>query len=86
MLILQGEVRVNEAGTIAFDIASTEKYQVWLDDQPSESMTHIEANLQAGVHKITVRIEVRDQDSPTLKVDVSKPANSMAQFEVVGGA
>ncbi len=86
VLILQGEVKVNEAGTVAFDIASTEKYQVWLDDQPSESMTHIEADLQVGVHKITFRIEVGDQDSPTLKVDVSKPANSTAQFEVVGGA
>ena len=86
VLILQGEVKVNDSGTVAFDIASTEKYQVWLDDQPSESMTHIEADWQVGVHKITFRIEVGDLDSPTLKVDVSKPVNSTAQFEIVGGA
>jgi len=84
--ILQGEVKVNEAGPVAFDIASTEKYQVWLDDQPSQSKTHIEANLQPGIHKVTIRIEVSDKDVPTLKVDVSKPAESTAQFEVVGGA
>ena len=85
-LILQGEVKVNEAGPVAFDISSTEKYQVWLDDQASESKSHIEANLQPGIHKITIRIEVSDKDEPTLKVDISKPTDSAVQFEVVGGA
>lgn len=85
-LILQGEVRVTEAGPVAFDIACTEKYQVWLDDQPFESKAKIESNLPQGLHKITLRIEVSDKDLPTLKVDVSKPADSTAQIEVVGGA
>lgn len=85
-LILQGEVKVNEAGPVSFDIASTEKYQVWLDDQPAEAKSKVEANLQPGIHKITVRIEVSEKDAPTLKVDVSKPTDSPVQFEVVGGA
>ncbi len=85
-LILQGEVKVNEAGSVALDIASSEKYQVWLDDQSFESKAHLEADLQPGVHKVTIRIEVSDQDAPTLKVDVSKPTDSSVQFEVVGGA
>ena len=79
-------MKINEAGPVSFDITSTEKYQVWLDDQPAEASSHIDANLQPGIHKLTIRIEVLDQDAPTLKVDVSKPANSTAQLEVVGGA
>lgn len=85
-LILQGEVKVNDAGPVVFDIASTEKYQVWLDDQSFDSKPKVEATLQPGVHKITIRIEVSDKDQPTLKVDVSKPTDSTVQFEVVGGA
>jgi putative heme-binding domain-containing protein len=85
-LILQGEVKVNEAGPVAFDITSTEKYQVWLDDQPADSKSKVEANLQPGIHKITIRIEVSDKDEPALKVDISKPTDSTIQFEVVGGA
>ncbi|MDX1927381.1 MAG: HEAT repeat domain-containing protein [Pirellulaceae bacterium] len=85
-LILQGEVKVNDAGPVVFDIASTEKYQVWLDDQSFDSKPKVEANLQPGVHKITIRIDVSDKDQPTLKVDVAKPTDSTVQFEVVGGA
>lgn len=85
-LILQGEVKVNEAGKVAFNIDTTEKYQVWLDDQPSESKSIVEANLEPGIHKLTIRIEVSDKEAPTLKVDVTKPADSTAQFEVIGGA
>ncbi len=85
-LILQGEVKVNEAGPLTFEITSTEKYQVWLDDQPSEAKSRIDAELQPGIHKITIRVEVSENESPQLKVDVSKPASSTAQFEVVGGA
>ncbi len=86
ILILQGEVQVDEAGAVAFEIASSEKYQVWLDDQPAEAKTRIETVLQPGVHKVTIRVEVSDQQVPTLKVDVAKPSESTAQFQVVGGA
>ena len=79
-------MKVNDAGEVTFDIASSEKYQVWLDDQLAESKTHIEANLQPGIHKLTFRIEISEQNTPTLKVDVSKTGNSTAQFEVIGGA
>ncbi len=85
-LILQGEVQVNEAGAIRFEIDSTEKYQVWLDDQPAEAGKPIEAKLEPGVHKLTIRVQVSEATSPTLKVDVTRPTDSTAQYEVVGGA
>ena len=85
-LILQGEVQVNEAGAVAFEIASSEKYQLWVDDQPAEAKPRVETVLQPGIHKVTVRIEVSGKELPTLRVDVAKPTDSMAQFQVVGGA
>ena len=85
-LILQGEVQMNEAGAVEFKIESTEKYQAWLDDQPVEAGKPISATLPAGVHKLTIRVEVSDAAAPMIKVDAIKPADSTAQFEVVGGA
>ncbi len=86
VLILQGEVKVNEAGPVEFNVESSEKYQIWIDDQPAESKAQISATLQPGVHKITLRVEVSEKEAPTLKIDLRKPETSSAQFEVVGGA
>ncbi len=85
VLILQGEVQVNEPGKVAFKIQSTEKVQVWVDAEAHEGKTEIESPLEAGRHVITVRVELSGRDAPELKVDVLKPSDSTAQFEVIGG-
>ena len=48
-------------------------------------MALAEGVAESGRHVITVRVEVTDRESPELKIDVSKPEGSTAQFEVVGG-
>lgn len=85
VLILQGEVQVNEAGKLAFKISSTETFQAWIDAEAFESKTDIEATLEPGRHSVTLRIEVSDRESPEVKVEVSKPESSTVQFEVIGG-
>jgi len=85
-MILQGDIQVNEAGKLAFALKSSEKFQVWLDDQPMDSQTQFEAQLEPGRHRITIRIEPSVNASPELKVDISRGQDSNAQFEVVGGA
>ena len=85
VLILQGEVQVNEAGTVGFKVQSTENVQTWIDTEAFESKTDIELPLDAGRHTVTVRVEVSNREAPELKVDVVKPSTSTAQFEVVGG-
>ena len=84
VLILQGEVQVNEAGSISFQVKTTEKFQAWLDDQPMDSKTEFESNLAAGRHRLTLRVEVGVGENPELKVEVSKSVDSKLQFEVVG--
>lgn len=86
VLILQGEVQVNEAGKLEFKIASSEIFQAWVDAEAFESKTDIEATLEPGRHTITLRVEISDRESPALKVELTKPEGSTVQFEVVGGA
>jgi len=85
VLILQGEVQVNEPGSVGFKIHSTEKFQAWVDAEFFDNKMDLAANLETGLHRITVRVEVSGRDAPELKVDVLKPSDSTAQLEVVGG-
>ena len=73
-------------GTLALKLASTEKTQVWVDAEAFEAQREFEVALESGRHVITVRVEVTDRESPELKIEVSKPEGSTAQFEVVGGS
>lgn len=86
VLILQGEIKVNDAGKLSFQVKTTEKFQAWLDDQPMDSKADFEANLEPGRHKLTFRVEVGSGENPELKVEVFKSTDSKVQFEVVGGA
>lgn len=86
VLILQGEVQVNDAGTIGFQVASTETVQTWVDAEPFDTRRQFELALQPGRHTITVRVEVSAREAPELKVELTKPEGSTVQFEVVGGS
>ncbi len=85
VLILQGEIQINEPGKLAFQISSTETFQAWVDTEAFESKTDIDATLEPGRHTITLRVEVSDREASSLKVDVQKPEGSTVQFEVIGG-
>ncbi len=85
-MILQGDIQVNEGGKLAFALKSSEKFQVWLDDQPMDSQTQFEVQAEPGRHRITIRIEPSVNASPELKVDISRGRDSNVQFEVLGGA
>lgn len=85
VLILQGEIDVNEPGPVAINIQSAAPLQVWLDAEPFESATHIERPLTKGRHTLTLRISANPADQPRLKVELTKPDGSPAQFVVVNG-
>jgi putative heme-binding domain-containing protein len=85
VVYLQGELEVSQAGPIALDITTDQPTQAWLDAEPFESSKHLERPLDPGRHTITLRIEVGAAPDPQLKVEVTRPANSAAQFVIVGG-
>lgn len=84
--ILQGEIQVNEAGKVAFKIGCTERLQAWVDAEAFETQREFELALEPGRHTLTIRVEVSDHEAPELKIEVTKPEGSTAQFEVVGGS
>jgi len=82
---LQGEIEVNQAGRVAVDIACTEPAQMWLDAEPFEAAPRIERDLPTGKHTLTFRVAIGSQPDATLKVELTKPTGSTAQFVVVNG-
>ncbi|HEY2414812.1 MAG TPA: hypothetical protein VGI40_21385 [Pirellulaceae bacterium] len=85
VLYLQGELEVSEPGPVAIDIGCTESAQTWLDAEPFELARQITRELSAGRHTLTFRITVGDRPEPTLRVELTKPPGSSAQFTVVNG-
>jgi putative heme-binding domain-containing protein len=85
LVYLQGEINVNQAGPIAIDIHSTEPAHVWLDAEPFERTKRVERALTNGKHTLTLRVEVSNRTEPELKVEITRPDGSKAQFVVVNG-
>ncbi|MCE9606684.1 MAG: c-type cytochrome [Planctomycetia bacterium] len=87
VLFLQGELEVVEPGSVTFRVDSTEPTLLWIDAEPFESQSKPTIELTKGRHRVTLRIALGSgSESPQLKVEISKPANSKAQFDVVGGS
>jgi putative heme-binding domain-containing protein len=85
VVILQGELQVNEAGSIEFQIACADKFQIWVNDQPFDSKTQFDTRLEVGKHRVILRVEIATHSTGSLKVELSKPGESQVQFEPVGG-
>jgi putative heme-binding domain-containing protein len=85
VLYLQGELEVSEAGPVTINIDSTEPTQTWLDAEPFETAHQVIRELSAGRHTLTFRIRVGDRPEPTIRVELTKPVGSAAQFTVVNG-
>jgi putative heme-binding domain-containing protein len=86
VVILRGEVQVNEAGKIALHVHTTEKAQVWVDAEAFESQPQFEVSLAPGRHQVIVRVEISDRPAPELKIELTRPTGSPAQFEIIGGS
>lgn len=87
VLFLQGEVEVVDAGAITVNVESTNPVQLWVDAEPFEAKNKPMIELAKGKHRVTLRTVVGDaSESPRVKVELSKPAGSKAQFDVVGGS
>lgn len=85
VIYLQGEIEVSEAGPVAINIDTTEPTNTWLDAEPFEAAKQITRDLTAGRHTLTFRVQVGDRPDPSIKVELSKPSGSTAQFSVVNG-
>ncbi|MFN0051529.1 MAG: hypothetical protein ACKV0T_05015 [Planctomycetales bacterium] len=85
-VLLRGEFQVSDAGQVAVAITCSEKFQVWIDSQGFESAAQFTVTAEPGRHLVIIRVEISDRAQPELKVELTRPAGSPVQFEVVGGA
>ena len=84
---LQGEIEVSQAGDLQIEIQSPLPVHLWLDAEPFEKPTKLIHPLTPGRHKLTLRLNLSGDLSAdaSLNVELKRPADSVIQFDVVGG-
>lgn len=85
VLILQGEISASAAGKVTVLVSSTETVQTWFDAEAFETKKQFDIDLTPGKHVITLRVEPTTQSAPTVRVEFKTPADSSANYEVIGG-
>ena len=85
VLILQGEINVSAAGKATVSISSTETLQSWFDADSFDTKKQFDVELTPGRHTITLRVEVSTREAPEVRVEFKTPADSAANYEVIGG-
>ena len=86
ILYIQGEINVSNGGLIRIQLDSPEGAQFWVDDEPAPAnAAELDTTLSAGRHTVTLRVDTKARASHEIKVEVTKPGGSAAEFTVVGG-
>jgi putative heme-binding domain-containing protein len=79
----QAELQIVQAGPVELRLAGSGAPTFWVDDQAFEKRNRAMVTLAPGRHKVTVRVAAGDGAAPTLRLEVRKPADSKAHFEMV---
>ena len=85
VLYLFGEIDVTEAGELELVVSGPPKSNVWLDATSLGEAGQLKTRVEAGQHKIILRVSVEPTSAATVKVEFAKPAGSTVEFSVVGG-
>ncbi|HEY1601598.1 MAG TPA: hypothetical protein VGG64_18505 [Pirellulales bacterium] len=85
VLYLYGEVAVSQAGEVEVKLDNPQGVTVWVDDRQLGPDKLAVANLDRGVHKIVLRIDLSLHQANDIRVVVGKHASSTAEYTVVGG-
>jgi putative heme-binding domain-containing protein len=86
VLYVQGELDVTAAGTIRISPRFPEGIRFWVDDLAAPAGTReYTINVMPGRRLVTVRVDTAERPRRELRIEVDKPAGSMAEFTVVGG-
>lgn len=86
VLYLFAEIEVVEGGEVAVLMNQKTGVHVWLTDDEFRGEDTISTTLVPGRHKIYFRLDARQLGGDTFRAVVTKPADSSAQYTVVGGA
>jgi len=85
-LYLQGELNVTTGGPIRIQLDTADGARFWIDDQLAPAGSNdLTTTLAAGRHTVTLRFDPKLRAAREIKVEISKPGGSEAEFTVVGG-
>lgn len=85
VVYLRAEVDVSQAGKVAVTLNSADGVRAWVDAEPAPAGTPFEAELSAGKHTLTFRVDTAARREKALRVVVAKAGGSTAEYAVVGG-
>lgn len=85
VLYLRGDVNCLESGTVTLHLNSADGATLWMDLQELTTQHDSTIELTAGEHTIIVRIDLSQRATPTLKMELTRPKDSAAEFVVVDG-
>ena len=87
VLYVQAEVDVSHGDNVEIKLNDASGVTAWIDAIPASfsAGASFPAELATGRHKLTFRVDTTARKSPTLRVEVLKPAGSSAEYSVVGG-
>ncbi|MCC9604376.1 hypothetical protein LOC68_00615 [Blastopirellula sp. JC732] len=83
---LQAEVEVVVGGKVQVGLNETTGVRVWVGDDLLPEGTPEAVELEPGKHPIYLRIDPKKFPAETLRATVDRPADSHAEYTVVGGA
>ncbi len=84
VIYLQAEVHVVQAGPVEVRLEAGAPATLWVDDQAFDKKTSGVVTMAPGRHRITVRV-VNGESPAGLRLELRKPADSRAHFEMVMG-
>jgi len=84
-ILLQAEINVTQAGPVGLRLNSAQDTRIWIDARPLKSELENQFELEKGVHKLTLLINLANRTDTGVQAEFFKPAGSKASFTVVGG-
>jgi putative heme-binding domain-containing protein len=86
VVYVQSDILVNAAGTLDLVVTGPGKIAYWIDEDAYDKIGTTTVTLTPGRHRVTVRAITPEGQSPGVRVELRRPADSKIQFEVPAGS
>lgn len=85
VVYVMGEVDVSEAGEVQFVLDSSDGVTAWIERDEAGSQSQFIRRLEAGRHRLVLRIDLAERDDQGVTLEVQRPPGSTAEVVVVDG-
>lgn len=82
---VMGEIDVSEAGEVQFVLNSADGLNAWIEQEEVGSQAQFIRRLEAGRHRIVLRIDLNERSDAGVTLEVLRAPNSKAEVVVVDG-